>query len=66
MDIFLNGETHSLHEAHDLSSLVAHLKLGNKAIAVAVNRQVIPRAQWQQHILVADDQVDIVRAIGGG
>ncbi len=66
MEIRLNGESHQLGEAHDLQSLVTSLELGQQAIAIAVNRQVITRAQWQEHVLQAGDQVDVVRAIGGG
>ncbi|MDP3785744.1 MAG: sulfur carrier protein ThiS [Undibacterium sp.] len=66
MEVQLNGEPHSLPEAFDLASLIESLSLGNQAIAVAVNRQIIRRAQWQEHIVQAGDQVDVVRAIGGG
>jgi sulfur carrier protein len=66
MEIQLNGELRVLSPKTDLHSLIAELKLGNQAIAVAVNRQVIRRTQWQQHMLQAGDQIDVVRAIGGG
>jgi thiamine biosynthesis protein ThiS len=66
MEIQLNGELRILSPKTDLYSLITDLQLGNHAIAVAVNRQVIRRALWQQHILQAGDQVDVVRAIGGG
>ena len=66
MEIQLNGQPRSLPLETDLHSLIEELRLGNQAIAVAVNRQVISRALWQQHALQAGDQVDVVRAIGGG
>jgi sulfur carrier protein len=66
MEIQLNGQPRSLPSETNLHSLIAELQLGNQAIAVAVNRQVIRRALWQQHALRAGDQVDVVRAIGGG
>jgi len=66
MEIQLNGQPRSLPIETDLHSLIEELRLGNQAIAVAVNRQVIRRALWQQHALQAGDQVDVVRAIGGG
>jgi sulfur carrier protein len=66
MEIQLNGELRILHSETNLHSLITELELGNQAIAVAVNRQVIRRAQWPQHMLHAGDQVDVVRAIGGG
>jgi sulfur carrier protein len=66
MKIQLNGEPRQLHSETNLHSLIAEMALGNQAIAVAVNRQVIRRAHWPQHILQAGDQIDVVRAIGGG
>lgn len=66
MTILLNGEAFPLEKEHSLAALIASLNLSGQAIAVAVNRQIIPRAQWQEHLLQAQDKVDVVRAIGGG
>jgi sulfur carrier protein len=55
-----------VQENQNLSDLIASLALPNQAMAVAVNRQVIPRQSWPQRLLHAADKVDIVRAIGGG
>ena len=66
MEIQLNGEPHQLSPAQRLTELIAELKLSDKAIAVAVNRQIIPRSRWAEHALQAGDKVDVVRAIGGG
>ena len=66
MEIELNGAPHPLAENQNLQDLVAALELSNKALAIAVNREVVPRDKWQQRILQARDRVDIVRAIGGG
>ena len=64
--IALNGDAYQLEKEHSLAALIAILNLSGQAIAVAVNRQIIPRAQWQDHLLQALDKVDVVRAIGGG
>lgn len=63
--IQLNGETRQLVSAL-LADLITELNLSQQAIAVAVNRQIIPRSQWAEHQLQVDDKVDVVRAIGGG
>ncbi len=65
-DIELNGEPYKLEQSATLQDLVAALDLSGKALAVAVNRQVVPRQQWAERSLQAADKVDIVRAIGGG
>ena len=66
MEIQLNGAPHQIRSAQLLAELIADLSLMDKAIAVAVNRQIIPRSCWAEHALQADDKVDVVRAIGGG
>ena len=62
--IELNGAPYQAQPL--LADLVAQLALGGQKLAVAVNRQVIPRPQWASYQLLARDRVDIVRAIGGG
>lgn len=66
IEIELNGVPHPLPAAHDLAALMASLDLVGKGVAVAVNREVVPRQQWPQRQLLARDRVDIVKAIGGG
>ena len=64
--IELNGESHSVSQGHNLNDLIESLGLSGQALAVAVNRQVVPRTLWIQRALQASDRVEIVRAIGGG
>ncbi|MBD8530674.1 MULTISPECIES: sulfur carrier protein ThiS [unclassified Massilia] len=66
LEIELNGEPYRLPEGGTLADLVHALGIGNAAVALAVNRQVVPRQQWGVRPLAGWDRVDIVRAIGGG
>lgn len=66
MRIELNGKPHVLAEGTDLAQLIAALDLAGKAVAVAVNRQVVPSQSWAGRRLAEADRVDVVRAIGGG
>ena len=66
MEIELNGAPHPIMENQNVQDLVASLDLVNKSLAVAINREVVPRHMWQQRVLQPRDRVDIVRAIGGG
>jgi sulfur carrier protein len=66
MEIELNGAPHPLAENQNVQDLIAALALANQALAVAVNREIVPRHQWPQKVLMPQDRVDIVRAIGGG
>jgi len=66
IEIEVNGQAQQVPSACSLADLVGELKLQGQALALAVNRQVVPRQQWPQRLLQARDKVDIVRAIGGG
>jgi sulfur carrier protein len=64
--IELNGAPHSVSSGQCVQDLIDALALSNQALAVAVNREVVPRPLWRERQFVAGDRVDIVRAIGGG
>lgn len=82
MEIVLNGVPQQLTGALSVQVLLTDLyanqqstlnatspgaaMLPKQGLAVAVNREVVPRGQWTLRILCAGDKVDIVRAIGGG
>jgi sulfur carrier protein len=69
LEIELNGAAHAVSaEPGDatLLTLVESLGLQGQAVALAVNRRVVPRERWVDTRLAAHDRVDVVRAIGGG
>jgi sulfur carrier protein len=66
ISIELNGEARVITDSDNVQDLIDALSLTNQALAVAVNRAVVPRAKWREHRFASGDKVDIVRAIGGG
>lgn len=66
MEIELNGVKHSVGVGWNVQDLIASLDLSGKSLAVAINRDVVPRQRWTERVLQAGDKVDIVKAIGGG
>ena len=64
--IELNGESRSVEKDYSVHDLIDALSLTNQALAIAVNREVVPRAQWSAYRFSDGDKVDVVRAIGGG
>jgi sulfur carrier protein len=66
IEITLNGAPHHVPAQQTLDQLIAALELSGQALALAVNRNVVPRQHWPERVLQAQDKVDIVRAIGGG
>jgi sulfur carrier protein len=66
MEIQLNGEARDVPPGQSVQALVEQLGLAGQALAVAVNREVVPRSLWPQKTLQAQDRVDLVRPVGGG
>jgi thiamine biosynthesis protein ThiS len=66
MTVRLNGETRECREGMTLADLVAELGLGAKRIAVEVNRDIVPREEYEQCRLHAGDEIEIVHFVGGG
>lgn len=66
MRITVNGEAIELPEGLDAGELIARVGLEGQRIALEVNREIVPRGEYAQTKLHEGDQVEIVRAIGGG
>jgi sulfur carrier protein len=65
-EITLNGAPHQVAPGATLADLIEALALSNRALALAVNRSVVPGQQWAGRSLQPGDRVDVVHAIGGG
>jgi sulfur carrier protein len=66
ISIELNGEVRMVSESDSVQDLIDALSLTNQALAVAINREVVPRTKWREFRFTFGDKVDVVRAIGGG
>jgi sulfur carrier protein len=66
MHIFLNGEPRNVPDNITAAQLLETLQLTGKRLAMEVNQEIVPRSQFPEFTLKADDRVEIVHAIGGG
>jgi sulfur carrier protein len=67
MQIFVNGKAMQLAaEAMSVQALVEQMQLTGKRIAIERNGDIVPRSQFAQVQLHADDKLEIVGAVGGG
>lgn len=66
MNIYVNGSASQVEDSIPMSALVEQLGLVGKRIAVEVNEELIPRSRFDLHLLVAEDRVEIIHAVGGG
>jgi sulfur carrier protein len=49
-----------------VQGLLETLGITGKRIAVAVNRDVVPRSTFETHRLAPGDRIEILEAVGGG
>lgn len=66
MEILVNGTPHLIAEDTSVAQLLVILDLHGKRLAVEVNQALVPRSQFDTHLLQPHDTVEIVHAIGGG
>ena len=62
----MNGEAREVPAGTTVDGLLALLALEARRIAVAVNRSVVPRSEFDRRAVFAGDRVEILEAVGGG
>jgi thiamine biosynthesis protein ThiS len=66
LSIHVNGGERSVPAGCSVAELLGLLGLGERRLAVAVNRNVVPRSAFAARRLNAGDRVEILEAVGGG
>ena len=66
MNISINKEMISLPEETTLTDLLERLDIKTKHIAVEINMEIIPKSEFDEYRLKENDNVEIIRAVGGG
>ena len=66
MRVLVNGEVMDVPEGVSVDALLEHLKVKREFTAVALNREITPKAQYADTHLKDGDRVEIVRPMGGG
>ena len=74
--ISLNGESRTLPTDCSVEDLIRTLEsearesgrrgLDRRALAVEVNRAIVPRSTYAEHPLAEGDEIEIVTIVGGG
>ena len=66
MQIYINGEERTIAKQTNMAALVEELGLSGKRIAVEVNEELVPRSTFNEHLVHANDRIEIIAAVGGG
>ncbi|MCY3575795.1 MAG: sulfur carrier protein ThiS [bacterium] len=62
MIIIVNGEDQEVAAGCTVGTLAPN----QRGVAVAVNREIVPRSRWGQALLAEGDRVEILEAAQGG
>jgi sulfur carrier protein len=64
----VNGEERDVPAGASVAVLVeiAGAGVGERGVAVAVDGEVVPRAEWESRALSEGENVEVVRAVQGG
>tara|TARA_Y100001970_G_scaffold149240_1_gene183136 strand:+ start:489 stop:689 length:201 start_codon:yes stop_codon:yes gene_type:complete len=66
MRISINKELISLPDNITVSKMLEKLEIEKKFIAVEINLNIIPKSEYDSHIVRENDSVEIIQAVGGG
>ena len=67
MEVNINNENEDLTTGSSLYYLLKKKDLlEQKGIAIAVNHEVIPKAEWKLTILLQNDKITVIKATQGG
>ena len=66
VNLLVNGDPRTVPSDYTVAKLIDALGLQTSRVAIAVNRNVVPRSAFATHRLEAEDRVEILEAVGGG
>jgi sulfur carrier protein len=66
LSVLVNGEPQSVPTGATVEALLGLLGVRERRLAVAVNRNVVPRSRYDRVALAAGDRIEILEAVGGG
>lgn len=64
--IAVNGAPYQINAATSVTELVKQLDFAPERLAIELNLNILPRAEWAETKLQAGDKLEIVHFVGGG
>ena len=66
MNVRVNGERRELDEGTSVDEIVRGITEAERGVAVAVDGEVIPRAEWAERRISEGERVEALSAMQGG
>lgn len=66
MNITVNGDRREVPDGLTVAALLEVLQMRANRVAIERNREILPRAKWQETRVQPNDSFEIVQFVGGG
>lgn len=66
MKVIVNGEPREIPDTISVVGLLGHLGMEAGRVAIERNRDILPRAEWEETRVQPGDDFEIVQFVGGG
>jgi thiamine biosynthesis protein ThiS len=66
LEVVVNGDLKKLATVCSVAELLVALEMGDRRVAVAVNRELVLRSSYPDVRLANGDRIEILEAVGGG
>jgi sulfur carrier protein len=64
--VTVNGQPRRVEPGTTLAALVQGLAQSPRGVAVAVDREVVPRSSWDEIVVAEGSSIEVVTAASGG
>jgi sulfur carrier protein len=66
MKLIINGEEKEFETPLSIAEILEKLQITDKAMAVAVNMEIVKKDEWDKFIPKENDKLEILQFVGGG
>ena len=66
MKLIVNGKPREIADVSNVAAMVEQLGLRSDRVAVELNLNIVPRAEWEATTVREGDRVEVVQFVGGG
>jgi thiamine biosynthesis protein ThiS len=66
MQIVMNGDSLEVVAGSSIETLLKQLDISRERVAVELNADIVPKADYEKQLLSDGDKIEIVHFVGGG
>jgi len=66
MKLIINGEEREFDNSFSIEKILDELQIKDKAMAVAVNMEIVKKDNWNNFIPKENDKIEVLQFVGGG